>query len=290
MYPGIRDDILLSAGYPTLLEGLKAVDLFNVEIAMDREYKVTNPLGGHLCLADAAEKAEYKRILAAEGIKIDGILLATNFNHDEKQAERDWVVGVTELAKELGCEAIRIDAMMSGERDLPLAERLEKFAEAMREVIARTEGSGIEYGIEKHGFQGNDPNFLEQLFDAVGSARLGITMDTGHFYWAGHPIEDVYGILERMAPRTKHTHVKNINYPAEYRNIKRELGWEYGKYVSPIYEGDIDHERVAALLKAAGYKRGFNCEDECLGKFEMDERKEILKKDVDYLKSLCDEE
>ncbi len=43
------------------------------------------------------------------------------------------------------------------------------------------------------------------------------------------------------------------------------------------------------MLKAAGYKRGFNCEDESLGKFEMDERKEILKKDVDYLKSLCDE-
>ena len=73
-------------------------------------------------------------------------------------------------------------------------------------------------------------------------------MDTGNFYWYGNPIDKVYEILKSVAKYTKHTHVKNIQYPEETRNQQREIGWEYGKYVSPIYEGDIDHDRVIRML------------------------------------------
>jgi len=288
MYAGIRDHIITGAGYESVLEGCNALDLYNVEIAMDRELNVLNPLGGTLCLADKAQKAEFKRIVESEGLKLDGILLPTNFNHPELEKELDWVVQVTRLAEEFGIEAIRIDAVMSGERELPLDERVAKFASAMQAIIERTSDSQVEYGVENHGFQGNDPDFLERLFAAAGSERVGLTMDTGNFYWAGHPLEKVYEILERLAPYTKHTHVKNISYPEEMRNQQRPLGYEYGKYVCPVYEGDIDHERVAGILKKVGYQRGFNLEDESLGKFDLPERLEVLKRDVDYLKSLCD--
>ncbi|MBU2495925.1 MAG: sugar phosphate isomerase/epimerase, partial [Candidatus Omnitrophica bacterium] len=79
-----------------------------------------------------------------------------------------------------------------------------------------------------------------------------------------------------------------IRYPEETRNQQREIGWEYGKYVSPIYEGDLDHGRVIRILKETGYDGPLTIEDESLGKFEPANQKEVLKKDVSYLKKLLE--
>ena len=91
---------------------------------------------------------------------------------------------------------------------------------------------------------------------------------------------------EKYGPRVYHTHCKNISYPEDIRNTQREMGLEYGKYVCPIYEGDVDHAKVAAILKDAGYDRSFCIEDESLGKFPEGERGQVLQKDVDFLKSV----
>ena len=113
-----------------------------------------------------------------------------------------------------------------------------------------------------------------------------MTLDTGNFYWRGHPIDNVYDIIEHFSSFTRHTHVKNINYPEDVRATERELGWKYGEYVSPIPDGDIDHARVVEILEAANYTGDMCIEDESLGKFEGDERKTTLKRDADYLLGL----
>ena len=95
----------------------------------------------------------------------------------------------------------------------------------------------------------NEPSFLERLFDGVGSEHLGLTLDTGNFYWFGHPLDDVYRLYEKFAPRAFHTHIKSIAYPEERRNVRRPMGWEYGKYASPIHQGDIDFRRVIGILE-----------------------------------------
>ncbi|MFM7320175.1 MAG: sugar phosphate isomerase/epimerase family protein [Armatimonadota bacterium] len=213
------------------------------------------------------------------------LLLATDFNNADPSGERDWVVGAAEAAATLGVPALRIDAMMTGERDLPLAERQERFAAAMRDIVERTSGLPVVFGIENHGIQGNDPEFLEGLMDRVGSTRIGMTLDTGNFYWAGHPLEDVYRILARLAPRTVHTHVKNIAYPAEVRQARREAGWEYGRYVCPIPDGDIDHARVVALLAHAGYTGDLCIEDESLDRFPVAVRVEHVRAAAEHLRA-----
>ena len=127
------------------------------------------------------------------------------------------------------------------------------------------------------------------MFAGIGSPRLGLTMDMGNFYWAGHPLEKVYEILEHLAPVTKHTHVKNIAYPEDVRNKQRQLGWEYGKYVCPIPDGDIDIVKVAGFLEKAGYAGGLAIEDESLGKFPQEERANVLKRDAEHIKSILGE-
>jgi len=156
----------------------------------------------------------------------------------------------------------------------------------MSRVLDETSDSDVEMGIENHGFQGNRPEFLDAVFDAVRSERLGLTLDTGNFYWYGHPLSRVYEIIERFAPYCKHTHAKNISYPVGLREIQREIGLEYSKYVSPMREGDVDHGRVVEILKGAGYSRDLCLEDESLGKFPREKWPAVLRLDADYFRTI----
>jgi len=287
MYVSIREDILKQAGYNSMAEGLKDLGLDSVETEFFRDYTVYKP--------DSWEKLPLTGDNAAPvinaafnpaGIKICAFLLHNNFNCADQAGEINWVVDVVKTADKLQIPAIRIDAITKGEREESFEIRINRFVECMKKVLAETKGSRVQLGIENHGVQGNDPAFLQQVIKRVGDKRLGVNMDTGNFYWYGNPLDKVYEILKSVAEYTKHTHVKNIRYPEETRNQQREIGWEYGKYVSPIYEGDIDHGRVVQILKAAGYDGPLTIEDESLGKFEPETRKEILRKDVSYLKNL----
>jgi sugar phosphate isomerase/epimerase len=290
MYVSIRDDILLATGFDSIAEGLRYYSLPAVELNVDRQFKIRAltpaPDRPYLFLNKDEDVARLADQSTQSGLKISAFLVANNFNAPDIDAELAWIVRTVEVAARLGIPAVRIDAIMHGERELPLEQRQEIFARGVNHVLSETEGLAVDLGIENHGFQGNDPNFLEGLMAKVRSPRLGMTLDTGNFYWAGHPLDRVYQILEHLAPRVKHTHIKNIKYPPEMRNIQRELGYEYGKYVSPITEGDIDHARVVRLLEAAGYDRDLCIEDESLGKYDQAGRRANIKAAAEYLQSL----
>src|SRR5665647_878850 len=107
-----------------------------------------------------------------------------------------------------------------------------------------------------------------------------------NFYWWGHPVNDLYPIYEKFAPRVVHTHCKSIRYPEDKKNLRREIGWEYGKYNCPIYEGDIDFKRIVKILRKAGYRGDLCVEDESLGKYPENERADIMRKEIAMLKGL----
>lgn len=47
--------------------------------------------------------------------------------------------------------------------------------------------------------------------------------------------------------------MQELGYPDDKKNVRREMGWEYGKYCCPIYEGDLDFARI---VKNPGAKPG----------------------------------
>jgi len=289
MYVAIRDDVLRLAEYPSIAEGLKDLQLDSVEVEFCHDYSVWDTAGWNKISFTPADAAKaIKNAYGKRKIKICAFLLHNNFNCPEPQKEVQWVVDVIKTAEELKIPAIRIDAITKGEKEEPFEVRVTRFVDCMRKALEATSASKVVLGIENHGIQGNDPAFLKQVIERVGNERLGVTMDTGNFYWNGFPLGEIYDILRSVSPSTKHTHVKNIRYPEETRQQKRENGWEYGKYVSPIYEGDIDHKQVVAILKNAGYNGPLTIEDECLGKLDAGQKKEVLRKDAAYLKGLLD--
>ena len=289
MYLSIRDEIVFAAGYASIAEGLRDLDIPGVELFVLRDNTVPaiapNGDSKRLNLNDEADLRELQRQAEAAGVTIAALCMGNNFNADDKKSEIAWAVRTVRSALTLGVPAIRIDAIMSGEKHLPLEERQRLVASSVRAILDETSDTDIDLGIENHGFQGNDPEFLTGLLLDVDSSRLGLTLDSGNFYWRGWPLSRVYEIFEQFAPVVKHTHIKNIAYPQELREIQREIGYEYGKYVSPIHEGDIDHTRYFAALRKAGYDRDLCLEDESLGKYTPEQRKANLRAADDFFRA-----
>ncbi len=292
MYASVRDHIVLQA-WPTLASGLEALRTGAVEFEVNREMRVLNlePVNGaeHSVLDSEQAIEAWAEHLAEHGIRASAFLLMNDFNRQDVEAEVAWVTAVVKAAGQLAIPAVRIDAAMSGESEMSLDARVQRFADCMKRVLDATDYHIVELGIENHGRQGNDPDFLDRVLDSVGSPRLGLTLDTGNFYWAGHPLDRVYEIIEHFAGRVKHTHAKNIAYPEEVQQVQRELGWRYGDFVSPLPDGDIDHFKVARILEKAGYDGDLCLEDESLGRFPKHEWDDILLRDADHFRGVLGE-
>ena len=225
--------------------------------------------------------ATLKADLLAAGCKITALMMHTRYGvQTERQIE--WTVKAAQIAQSLGVSAVRIDVVSHK----PDQSQFLQFAiDTLKKIVAASESTGVVFGVENHGRTTNNPEFLDGLFAGVGSKRLGLTLDTGNFYWFGHPLAKVYELYARFAPRVYHTHCKSIKYPADQRDTQRPMGWKYGEYNCPIYQGDVDFRRVVKILRDAGYTNDMCIEDESLGKKPAAECKEILAKEIAHLKA-----
>jgi sugar phosphate isomerase/epimerase len=281
---GCRDLHLKVAGLPDSWSCMKALGAEGTEVGV--ELNLTCSYLFHpqhkYTLATADGIRMLKDDLAASGCRITAFLMSNQFE-DRLEQELESARGVVKAAQQLGVNAIRIDVVprkLDGDKFLPFA------IDACKRMCEIAEGTPIRFGVENHGKITNDPQFLEKLFNGVGSSKLGLTLDCANFYWWGHPVNDLYPIYEKFAARVVHTHCKSIRYPADKKNIRREIGWEYGKYNCPIYEGDIDFKRIVKILRKAGYQGDLCVEDESLGKYPANEQADVLRKEIAMLKGL----
>lgn len=290
MNVGIRDDTLLSGGFATIAEGVGALDVASVELVFARDGTVRSleAAGERLHLETEAGRVALREQCARCGVLVSALMLANDFNAQDVAAEIDWVCRAATAAGALGIPVLRIDSIMRHERELSLDERVARFVAAMEKALAATEATGVAMGIENHGAYGNEVAFLTRVVESLDSSRTGYTLDTGNFYWYGNPLSELYRIYERLAPRVKHTHVKSIRYPEAIRETRREIGYRYGECASPLDEGDIDLGRVIRLLRSAGYDGDLTIENEALGRFPLEARAAILRRDVDHLRGLLE--
>ena len=288
MYCSVRDCMVALDEFSSPVEGMRRLGVDAVEIALSRDFEVyAMDSRETLQLQSDDDARAYGKHLDGLGIRPVSFLTACDFSAGDAEANVAWVARALELAAIIGMPNVRIDSAMSRERELDFETRVNLFAQNLGAVLERTAGSNVTMGIENHGYQGNNLAFQLNVYKVVGSDRLGATMDTGNFYWRGYPLSEVYGILNILAPYTKHTHLKNIKYPEDQREVMREGGWKYGEYVSPLDEGDIDHAKVLRILKDAGYDGDICLEDESLGHYAPGEETiAVLERDVAHIKQI----
>jgi sugar phosphate isomerase/epimerase len=280
----IRDAHLKITGQPDCWAAMKRLGVSGVEVEINEQllcfslyhpakpYRLDTPDGIRALRDD----------LAAQGATLTAFCMHNRLDERLEQ-EVAWTRKVVQAAHQLGAHVVRIDVVphqTPADQFLPLAIK------ACKQLCETAEGTPVRFGIENHGRVTNDPQFLDKLFDGVGSPRLGLTLDALNFYWFGHPLDELYGICEKFAPRAYHTHCKSARYPEDKRNTRRPIGWEYEKYAAPIYAGDIDYKRVATILRQAGYRGDLCLENECLAQFPAAERPDVLRKEIAMLKGL----
>jgi sugar phosphate isomerase/epimerase len=278
---------LKTTGKPDCWSAMKALGVSGVEVEVDPALACPALYGPDktYSLATASGLRAVKNRFLEEGLVITAFLMRNRFD-ERLDEELEWTRKLLRAAEELGVKVIRIDIVSrrtKGEAFFPFAVKV------CKQLCNIARGTSVRYGIENHGSVTNDPKFLQRLFDAVDSPHLGLTLDTANFYWYGHPLEELYGAFERFAPKVFHTHCKSIRYPEDKRNIRRPMGWEYSQYACPIYEGDIDFHKVAAILRKADYRGDLCLENESLGRYPEDRQAEVLRQEIALLKKLSRE-
>lgn len=279
----IRDASLEPKSPEDLKEKMELVDVNIFELYIKKD--ITTAWGENVLFPDKQE--ELAVMLSKLKLKICAGLVESHLANKDCEPEIDYVVKASQVLLGLGVKILRID-VTSNEPDnakdwqeyLPIAVKV------VNECLLRTEKLGVEFAVENHGTITNKIEFLRALLKEVNSPRLGLTLDTANFYWYGYPLSEVYNIFEEFAPYVKHVHIKNINYPESEQEKTRQIGWEYGKYMSLLSQGNINMEKVVKILKKAKFKNALCIENESVNSKPIENRIEILKNDVEFLKQI----
>lgn len=187
------------------------------------------------------------------------------------QSEVEQLIGYCRVARAMDIPVVR--AFTGDVREgYTLDQLYPRIVAGFKEVMPCIAGWGLTVGIENHGRLLNHGDYLWSLLQDVGSASLGITLDTGNFCWAGHSIETAQGFFEKLAPRVVNVHVKDGKFVD-------------GEFVLlPAGRGDLDLEGLFRTLKAVGYDGSVLSEYEGQGDFVSS-----TQESVSHLKTLRDQ-
>lgn len=282
----VRDANVPRRANQNIFAALREVGIDRIEMEIGRDFhapQLSRASDVAYSIAAPEETARLKTKLQEENVQVAALLLATDFSSDDADENVVWAIACIRAAKELGAPAVRIDtATRNGA--LSREEVAENFIARVSRVLAETAESGITLGIENHGHISNDAKFLDEVFARVPDQRLGMTLDSGNFYWFGLPLSQLYQTLEKYAPRARHTHMKSIAFPPQMRETQREVGYRYAELCCALDEGDIDMKRVVGFLREADYSGTLCIENESLGRYDVDAQFDILRRDAQTLR------
>jgi sugar phosphate isomerase/epimerase len=215
-----------------------------------------------------AEHRNYLRKLKQHAFRNGIELVCLSIHQDFVQAEaadRQKQIEHThkclEIASELGIPCIRLNSgrwkTIKDFDDLMKARGIEPIPAGMKEedgfnwcieciekCIPKAQECGVVMALENHWGLSRTPEGQLRLINAVSSPWVGALMDTGNF------MEEPYDKLKQIAPKTVYVQAKTYYGGGEW------------------YTLNLDYQRIADILKAAGYT-GF-CSVEFEGKENPD--------------------
>jgi len=194
--------------------------------------------------AQPIDYAGIKKRIAASGVAPTSLGGYSNFaqpTDEGSAAQVEQLVGYCQVAREMGIPIVR---GFSGDvlEGHTLDQLYPRLVAGFKAVAAQIAGWGITIGIENHGQLINNGDHLNGLIHDVGSPLVRITIDTGNFCWAGHPIETAQRFFEKLAPLTVNVHIKDGRF----------INGEWALF--PAGRGDLDIAGFLAVLSAAGYQ------------------------------------
>jgi len=191
-----------------------------------------------------------KRMAFSLGLDLFFLSIHQNFVSPDKakrQEHIDHTKRCIDLAVQLGCPAIRLNSGRWGtipsfqkmldaggvEEPLPGYKDDDAFkwcVECINECLPHTESAGVVLALENHWGLTTKVEGLMRIYQDVNSPWLRINLDTGNF------VGDPYSQLEKLAPHAMVVQAKTY----------------YGGGV--YYTRELDYDRIAKILRNAGFK------------------------------------
>ena len=72
-----------------------------------------------------------------------GLLMGNDFSSESLAGEIDWIMRTVDAASKLSCNAVRVD--LAPHREMAEEEFFKRCVEGMKEVIRKTESTGVEF-------------------------------------------------------------------------------------------------------------------------------------------------
>lgn len=131
----------------------------------------------------------------------------------------------------------------------------------------------------------NRPEILSPILSGFSQDDLGFCLDPVNLAWYGHPIQEVYRICYEFATRITGLHIKNIKYPPEKIQVRRDPGWRYDDLVVPAEKGDLDFARLISEFRKSGFTGYYGLEDDSLKLISPAGRLAALRKSVEFVRT-----
>jgi sugar phosphate isomerase/epimerase len=161
----------------------------------------------------------------------------------KNKAEYQEMIKSFEQAKNIGAKVMRVVGSSLMFRHEPHQPQIERLAEMFKKAIKVAEDYDIKMAVENHiDFTADE---ILQLLDNVDSPYLGLNFDTGNFL---RLLDDPVKGMEKLAQYTYATHIKDLKVQSGASADE----W-YFFSSTPVGDGYVDNQKLAQMLKDAGY-------------------------------------
>lgn len=136
-----------------------------------------------------------------------------------------------DTAKELGCGAIRVNALSEG----TWSQQIELLTDGLSRLLEYAVACGIDVLIENHGGISSNGKFLAELISTINHPRLGALPDFGNFRIDEQTSYDRYEGVRELLPFARALSAKTYDFDA--------MG----------FETTIDYPRMMKIIAESGY-------------------------------------
>ncbi|MBD2846492.1 sugar phosphate isomerase/epimerase [Paenibacillus sp. IB182496] len=245
----------------SLYKAIAAGELSPVQVveeiaAMGGEHVEVVPIG--FSLTERPELIGQIRDKAQElGLEVSNYAIGANFyteTEEARQQEIERVKGEVEIARQLGVKLMRHDVASAPDTSIQAFNaRLDKLADACRQVADYAAEAGITTSVENHGYFVQASDRVQALVAATDRANFKTTLDIGNFMVVD---EDSVAAVKKNIGIASMVHIKDFYL----RPGSRGLGEGWFKTASGnalrgaiAGHGDIDMHEVLRTIKHAGY-------------------------------------
>lgn len=161
----------------------------------------------------------------------------------KNRAAFDDMVAQIANARMIGADVMRVVASSLQFRFEPKQPQIDILVAWFKEAVKVAEANGVKLAVENHIDYTADECL--QILERVDSPYLGLNLDTGNFL---RLLDDPVTGAQKLAKYVYATHIKDLK-PVKGLDVRE---W-YFFSSTPVGDGLVDNQKLAQILKDAGY-------------------------------------